>query len=374
MKRVLFLVPCGSFWPSGVRRVLDYLPLLREDGFSSVVKSYENERLEKLLSLGDFTGRWGRLRHLAARLAHRVLGKVHRLVVLSSALVSARRFDFVFVQSIAPPEWWVRLMKRRGPKLVFDFDDAVFLGNPVPVAYIVANADLVTAGSHFNLAYAQRLSRRVVLLPTPVPFDQFQLEDTGLGSANDGHITIGWVGGTTTTKYLELLRDPLARLAARFPGVIRFVAIGSGNLVKDVPRVEGVDVVAIPRIDPQDVPRYVRSFDIGVMPLFDGDWERGKCSLKLLEYMAAGVPAVGSAVGENLYVIDNGVNGCLAATADDWAAILEDLIVSPERRRTLGARGQQTVRERYSTRVCYGTLRNAFLDSTRGLDVAPAII
>jgi glycosyltransferase involved in cell wall biosynthesis len=362
--RIQFLVPCGSFWPSGVRRVLDYLPFLQQDGFSYGVRSYENERLVKALDLGDFTGRWGGLRHLRARLAYNVLNRIHRAGVLLSLLALARRFDCVFVQSIPPPEWWVNAMKRIGPRIVFDFDDAVFLHNPTRVGHLVTNADSVIVGSHFNFAYAQRLSTRVVLLPTPVSFGQFQLQHNEVETPNDGRITIGWVGATTTTKYLELLREPLTRLAERFPGRIRFVAIGSGNLTKDVPRVEGIDVVTIPRIEPKEVPRYVRTFDIGVMPLFDGEWERGKCSGKLLEYMAAGVAAVGSAVGENFYVIDDGVNGCLAGSADEWVAKLAELIESPERRKILGERGRQTVRERYSTDVCYDTLRTALLNHT----------
>jgi glycosyltransferase involved in cell wall biosynthesis len=373
-KRVLFLVACGSFWPGGVRRVLDYLPLFRADGFVCDVKSYENERLVKALDLGDFTGRLGGLRRVSARLAYAVLNRVHRAVVLLSILARARRLDWVFVQSIPPPEWWVNAMKRAGPRILFDFDDAVFLHNPPRVGHLVTHADLVTVGSHFNLAYAQKLSRRVVLLPTPVPLDQFQRQDAGVKRSNDGHITIGWVGGTTTTKYLELLREPLTRLAEQFPGTIRFVAIGSGNRTNDVPRIDGMDVVTIPRIDSNDVPRHVRTFDIGVMPLFDGEWERGKCSLKLLEYMAAGVPAVGSAVGENLYVIDDGVNGCLASNADEWVAKLAELIRSPERRKILGGRGQQTVRERYSTEVCYDILRNALLGRAPALAETRKII
>ena len=346
-KRILFLVPCGSFWPSGVRRVIDYLPFLGRDGFSCSVKSYRNERLARALALGRVNGPWAHL--WRSVLSRPIVDKLHSARVLLTIAATASDVDVVFVQSIPPPPWWVRLIKRRGPRVVFDFDDAVFLHNPERVGYVVAHADVVVAGSHFNLEYARGRSNRAVLIPTPVPLDTFHAANGGPDTP-DGYVNIGWMGGQPTMKYLELLSGPLRELARRFPKRVRFTVVGCGNRCQDVPGIEGVDLVIVPRIEPKDVPKVIETFDIGVMPLFDGDWERGKCSLKMLEYMAASVPAVGSAVGENLYVIQDGVNGFLAGTPDEWVGKLGRLIESPEMRRTMGERGRQTVEEKVLNR------------------------
>jgi glycosyltransferase involved in cell wall biosynthesis len=122
-------------------------------------------------------------------------------------------------------------------------------------------------------------------------------------------------------------------------------------------------VTITPTYRDQDIPSLVARYDIGVMPLDDGPWERAKCAMKALIYMAAGKPAVCSRVGENPYVITDGVNGSLVESEQDWIATLRSLIVDPARRDEMGRRGRQTVEERYSAQTSFALLREHVFSS-----------
>jgi glycosyltransferase involved in cell wall biosynthesis len=287
---------------------------------------------------------------------------LNRLFTQIQVLRQAAMFDAIIVHKVSPGVWWSSLLKRINPKIVFDFDDAIFLIYSRSVARLVRDAAIVSAGSHFNLRYAQMLNPNSVLLPTPVPFEEFQ-RCPHMVKDHPDFITIGWIGSFSTMKYLEMLQYPLAEIGRRYPGKIRFIIIGCGNRCHKVPRFVNVEIQTFPRVEPSDVPRHLSTFDIGVMPIFNTDWEQGKCALKALEYMACGVPALCSAVGENCVVIQDGVNGFLAASAEEWVEKLDILISHPDTRRVLGCTGRKTVSDRYARDVCYEILRDRVLNA-----------
>ncbi len=128
-------------------------------------------------------------------------------------------------------------------------------------------------------------------------------------------------------------------------------------------RVDGVPTIAQAWCRDSEA-RDLHSFDIGVMPLPNDAWSRGKCGMKLLQYMATGVAAVASPVGVNTEIVQDGVNGFLAATADEWIEKLSALIQDGALRRRIGAAGRRTVEERYSARVWVPRVRSILESAT----------
>ncbi|HYG25777.1 MAG TPA: glycosyltransferase family 4 protein, partial [Caulobacteraceae bacterium] len=154
-----------------------------------------------------------------------------------------------------------------------------------------------------------------------------------------GRVTVGWIGSPATAHYLAPLEPVLSELAEETG--LRAVAIGAtvGSLFEVVPWSEDGEVEAL------------ADLDIGVMPLADSPWERGKCGYKLIQYMAMGLPVVASPVGVNTTIVRHGENGFLAANDDEWRTHLRALASDPQLRETMGRAGRRMVEETYSLQV-----------------------
>jgi len=236
--------------------------------------------------------------------------------------------------------------------MIFDFDDAVFipyvspsnghlsrLKFPGKTRAICRLSSHVMAGNRYLAEYARRVNPNVTVIPTTIDTDKYLPESSKPESPAP---VIGWSGSFSTVQHLNILRAPLRRLAAREKFRLRIV--GAPDY-----RLDGVEVESVPwrsRTEIEDL----RVIDIGMMPLPDDDWSRGKCGLKALQYMALGIPAICSPVGVNSDIIRDGVNGFLASTEDDWVEKLATLLRSAELRKRFGLAGRRTVESRYSAR------------------------
>lgn len=232
---------------------------------------------------------------------------------------------------------------------VYDFDDAFFVKYKADrfkfVSFVLENkfdaivsrAAAVTAGNQFLVDYAKHWNPKTVWLPTVVDTDRY------IYSPNKcNHVfTIGWIGSPSTSVYLSELTQPLADLGRE--GAVRFVVIGG-----HCPPIEGVDVVYVPWSEETEV-NAINTFDVGVMPLFDDEWSKGKCALKLLQYMACGVPVVASPVGANLDVVDES-SGVFASDREGWGNCLRRLRDDLSLRREMGQNGRRRVEGFYSLR------------------------
>ena len=248
----------------------------------------------------------------------------------------------------------MRALNRLNPHTVIDLDDAIFLGNQPRAKAALAQPWRVIAGSHFIFDYAAPLNPGAVLVPSSVPLDRYEpLPQDGESSRRT--VTIGWLGSPSTVKYLRHLVEPLRQLAAE-GHAIELLIDGAGREAAGMPSFTGVTVTCTPSYGDADIPALVDRYDIGVMPLDGGPWERAKCAMKALIYMAAGKPAICSRVGENPFVIEDGVNGFLVDAADGWTAALRALIADPQRRADIGRRGRKTIEERYSADVSFALL------------------
>src|SRR5262249_27608145 len=249
-----------------------------------------------------------------------------------------------------------RLIAARGrPPIVFDFDDAIFLPNvsdanrligvlkrPQKVAAIIRSSDHVITGNEYLAAYARRFSSAVTMIPTSVDTDRFAPGDGDRARADEP--IVGWIGSPTTSSYIRSLAPVLRRVRERQPFTLRVSGAG-----------ERFDVAGL-RIayEPWSLEREVELFntcDVGVYPLADDEWSKGKCGFKALEFMACGVPVVAAAVGVNREIVQDGQNGFLAATEDEWVDKLVRLLRDAALRRRFAEAGRRTVQERYSVRV-----------------------
>jgi glycosyltransferase involved in cell wall biosynthesis len=246
------------------------------------------------------------------------------------------------------------VLERRilGPvPMVLDFDDAIYLppahsANPLVARLKDAGktdtlcrwARHVTVGNETLARHARRLSRAVTVLPTTIDTGSYVPSDR----AAHPRPVVGWSGSLTTLPYLADLHDTLLSLRSRVDFELRVI----GGEV----RMPGLDVKCQPWRAETEVSD-LQELDVGLMPLPDDPWTRGKCGLKALQYMALGIPAVVSPVGVNAEIVTNGVDGFHASTSDEWVGHLARLIGGPALRARLGAEARRTVETRFSAHV-----------------------
>jgi glycosyltransferase involved in cell wall biosynthesis len=253
---------------------------------------------------------------------------------------------------IGPPllEW---LLARKGIPIVYDFDDAIYLPNvseanrrlawlkwPQKTATICRLSTHVNVGNEYLREYALQFNPRVSVVPTTIDTGKYTVKDR---VALQSPPVIGWSGSHSTIKHLQWFIPTLQELARVVPFRLRVVGADQFS-------VPGVDVESIPWTPATEVAS-MKGFDIGLMPLPDDDWSRGKCGLKALQYMALGVPVVASAVGVNSTIIADGRNGFIAATPAEWIEKIRRLLSDAALRRQFAAEGRRTVEERYSAAV-----------------------
>jgi glycosyltransferase involved in cell wall biosynthesis len=282
------------------------------------------------------------------------------------ALRDVSRYDAILLyREIFPigPAVIERLLGSGGrPPIVFDFDDAIFLPSvsdanrlisalkqPGKVATIIRQSAHVVVGNEYLASYARRFSNAVTVIPTCVDTTKFVPSSSGDGAKASRDPVIGWIGSPTTAFYVQRLTEVFQRVRERHPFVLRIS--GSGEPIQ----VPGVVTENAPWSLGDEV-RLFNTCDVGVYPLADDEWSKGKCGFKAIEFMACGVPVVASAVGVNREIIQDGVNGFLASTDDEWVDKIGRLLIDRDLGRRLGAAGRRTVEDRYSLQVHAPTL------------------
>ena len=221
-----------------------------------------------------------------------------------------------------------------------------WLKDPSKTKKIISLSDLIIAGNSYLAEYAQQHNDHVKVLPTVIDTDYYKTAHR----ISNGPITIGWSGSQTTNKHFLLAEPWLRNLKEKYGQKIRFVAVTERKI-----DIDGLDIETIAWDKDREVAN-LDMIDIGMMPLPDDDWARGKCGFKGIQYMSLSKPAVMSPVGVNPEIIEHGVNGFLADSVDDWTEYLSQLIESPELRAKIGAVGRKTIEEKYSVKSAQGKL------------------
>ncbi|NQW38396.1 MAG: glycosyltransferase family 4 protein [Cyanobacteria bacterium] len=206
---------------------------------------------------------------------------------------------------------------------------------------LMAAAVAGTAGNTELAAHARRFNSNVAVLPSVVDTVQFRPAAIPQADRSAGSFTVGWIGSPSTAPYLQLLVEPLQQLARERS--VRLLVVGG-----PAPAIAGVEIIEQPWSLEQEVP-LIQQFDVGVMPLPNTPWSRGKCAYKLIQCMACAIPVVASRVGANLDTVPPEC-GLLAETPEEWLAALRLLAADPSLRQRMGRAARHWVVQRYSLR------------------------
>jgi len=331
---VLALTRYGRLGASSRMRTYQYVPVLKKHGINfHVMPLLRDDYVQRLYAKRSIN--WIQLAADYLRQALR--------------LINVKKFDLVWIEKeLFPnlPAWGEQLFAALGVPYVVDYDDAIFhnydiSNNPLKrllskkIDKVMENAALVVCGNRYLAQRAQRAGARCVeTVPTAVELQRY-IARTHVKSEQ---VTIGWIGSPATIKYLHDIVPALQEASIDLP--IRVHVIGA-NL--DVP---GVEVNCLSWSEENEA-NEICSFDIGVMPLPDSSWERGKCGYKLIQYMACGVPAIASPVGVNNEIVEHGVNGYLALSKADWVSALRRLGTDFRLRQIMGMQGRVLVEQQY---------------------------
>ena len=345
-------------------RLLQYLPCLEQARLRFTVHS--------LVSDGLLQERYQLGRYSLPRLLWSYRNRLNMLL-------RRHQFHVVWIEKESLPWWPLRLelaLLREVP-YVLDYDDAVFhnydqhanswvrhqFGRRLDG--LMARAALVVGGNDYLAQRARDAGAPwVEVVPTVIDLARYpyppQMATTALAelAVADQRPRIVWIGSPSTVGYLQLLREPLQALAARHLFVLRVIGGGAVNL-------PGVQVEVMPWSEVTEVEN-IRACQVGVMPLIDSLWERGKCGYKLIQYMACGLPVVASGVGVNLEIVRNGENGFLADTPHEWVAALGTLLESPSLRGQMGTTGRRRVESEYCIQKTGPLLAQLLRSASRG--------
>jgi len=271
------------------------------------------------------------------------------------SLARSHQFDLVWVEAeVFPwlPDWGELWLSWKRIPYVVDYDDAAFhrydLHPVIAVRWVLGKkidrvmkrAALVVAGNSYLAHRARQAgSRRIEILPTVVDLRRCPAQLSHRGS----DFVIGWIGSQSTTRYLRPLQEVL-RQAANWEGTsLRFVGSGKWSLT-------GVPTDVVDWSESSEV-QAIQSFNVGIMPLQNDPWARGKCGYKLIQYMSCSLPVVASPVGVNGEIVEHGVNGFLADTEAEWLSALSRLRSQPQLCEEFGRAGRKRVESAYSLDV-----------------------
>lgn len=339
--KITVLSRYGRLGASSRLRMMQYFPRLEAEGL--VVAHHQ------LLDDSYLRARYANRRAYLS-IMKGYLGRV-------GAILESRGHDVIWIEKDALP--WVplavesMLLSRRVP-VVIDIDDAVFhrydlnrnrlikrvLGRKLD--RLMQRSNVVMAGSEYLAERARAAGCEwVERIPTVVDLRRYPREPKK--SSGRSRIVIGWIGSPATVHYLDALTPVLSALVERHS--IRCIAVGARP-----DQVEKTPFEAVTWTEDKET-QVLQEMDIGIMPIPDGPWERGKCGYKLIQYMACRVPVVGSAVGANRDIVTEGLTGFLAETDSDWRSRLEELIENPDQRRRMGDEGRRVVEQEYCLEV-----------------------
>lgn len=286
-------------------------------------------------------------------------GKLSLILGLFRSLTLIKRGDIVYLQRAIANKYFFVIMAaylllfRR--KMIFDFDDPVYVHTPFKTKIFAKMADVVIVCTHGQKEWALTYNPNVHIFHIVVDFPAYQ-KFTKQYEEKNAPLRIGWVGtGPEHLANLQILASAFKKLLSQEAPPFTFVLIGAlknkkvYGLFENIPGLKTEFIDELDWKNPESVPREIQKFDIGVLPhRSDGVWNQNKTSLKILEYMACGIPSVVSAFGEMPYLIEDGVNGFLASTEEEWAEKLTKLLSDKNLRMKLGTAGQETVKEGYS--------------------------
>jgi len=342
MPKILFIAihrPDRS--PSQRFRFEQYLSFLQQNGWEYDFSNLISEKDDKIFYQKGYFFRKG-------------LIFFKSIIIRVLDVLKASKYDVVFIQREAfftGTTFFEWAFSRSKAKVIFDFDDSIWLSNVSDAnkklewlknghktKKIIAFSDLIIAGNQYLASYAEEFNENVIVIPTTIDLNYHKKIEVEISDK----ITIGWTGTSTTLRYLEEKLNILEKLKNKFKNKVAFKIIVEFDKTYD-----SINTTTTKWSKEEEI-KDLNRIDIGIMPLPDDQWTRGKCGFKGLQYMALGIPTVMSPVGVNTEIITHGENGFLAKTDQEWFDLLSKLIESEQLRKELGVKGKKTIENKYS--------------------------
>ncbi|OII57829.1 glycosyl transferase family 1 [Pseudomonas putida] len=339
-KKILVLSRYTRMGASSRLRMLQYIPALQGSELTFEVSAFFGEDYLSDLYSSSRRSPLKLLRYYFKRAA---------------VLMRVGRYDAVWIEKELFPfvpaifERWLRAM---GVRYLVDYDDAVFhnydlsprawvrkwLGKKID--HVMRASNVVVAGNEYLADRARQAGAvSVEVIPTVVDHRRYRVSSRSTGE----QLTIGWIGSPSTQKYVVSIHAALLEVCTRYAA--KLILVGANpDIAAQLP---GIEVETLPWSEESEA-ELIERMDIGIMPLIDGPWEKGKCGYKLIQYMACGVPVVASPVGVNIEIVGDNRCGLLASDQAEWRAALAHLLASREERTSLGLAGRHAVESRYS--------------------------
>lgn len=268
------------------------------------------------------------------------------------------KYDVVYVHLWGTPlglpifEWLVCKLSKR---VIYDIDDLVYQGKPSPsnkiitflktgykVNFLMEHASHVLVSTDKLMDYTKQFTQNVSLIPATIDVKKYTHQKT----ENLDKVVIGWSGSHTTSNYLHLLDAVLKKLAQRRD--VKIMVMGDKAF-----KAAGFDVELVEWAADKEM-QNLQQFDIGLHPVPDEEWVYGKSGGKLVQYMAAGIPIIASAIGPNFKAIKDGYNGFLVSTDEEWMTKLELLITDTLLRKQMGENSKRYAIENFSVEANVG--------------------
>lgn len=353
--KILLLSRYSALGASSRYRSYQYLPYLRGLGHTIEVAPLLGDLYLQRL----YAGKSMPALQVLASYAHRKL-----------LLLQKRKYDLLWTEYEAfpwVPYWMESILLSSSVPFVLDYDDAIFhrydrhpsalvrklLGRKID--RLMRRSAYVIVGNEYLAARAREAgARRVENLPTVIDLEKYPV----VPSHENVDFTIGWIGTPKTVRYLNEIREAL-QIVSRDAGT-RLVTIGTPGF-----QVDGVPSENRTWSETTEVEE-IQKCDVGIMPLADGAWERGKCGHKLIQYMGCSLPVVASPVGVNSTIVEEGKNGFLASTTDQWVKALRTLKENRSLRSEMGRSGRSKVEQCYSLQVAAPRLASVLAESVKG--------
>ena len=344
MKKIFFLVPYPTgAAPSQRFRFEQYYDLLLKNNCQVRISPFLDQTAWKIL--------YHKGQHFLK--AFKILAGFKRRI---NDIFAMRDYDFVFIHReaapIGPPviEWVIaKILKKR---IIYDFDDAIWLSNTSEHNQIIARfkwhdkvkhicqwSYKVSCGNEYLADFARLYNQNVIINPTTI--DTVNLHNR-VKDQNTARVVIGWTGTHSTSQYLQNIIPVIEKLEKTHD--FTFAVISNGPL--------NINLKSL---------RYIRwnkdtemddliQFNIGLMPLIDDKWAKGKCGFKALQYMSLGIPAIVSPVGVNTKIVDHGINGSVCTTPQEWEAAIAKYLTQPALRTKIGEAARKKIEQSYSVK------------------------
>jgi glycosyltransferase involved in cell wall biosynthesis len=354
--KILFIAPYPySVAPSQRFRYEQYLEALKNQGHTFDIESFIDESAWKIL-------------YTPKNYVKKILSVLRAFVRRIILLTRVKKYDYVFIHReashLGPPifEWFIAKIFKK--KIIYDFDDAIWIPNfseynkifhPLKmygkVKSIIRWSHKISAGNDYLCDFAREYNSNVVCNPTTIDTENHHNQ---IKNQNTKKVVIGWTGTFSTAKYIHEIIPVIQKLEEKYDFVFQVIS-------NEFPKVE-LKSFQFKRWKKDTEIADLLEFNIGVMPLVDDKWANGKCGFKALQYMALGIPAVISPVGVNTKIVDEKINGFLCTTQEEWYNALAYLLENPDAREKMGHEARKKIEEHYSVKSNTSNFLRLFAD------------